>query len=427
MGARSRSKGSTVSTPTSVQRKSFQYRKVYVSGQYVAQYQTVNSSYACGNAYKTDVQTMSDVTGSRSKFNACSHLKRQDFPLTLAKFAKYGPKYPPLSGMGSVWAEGGSEVHSPEPLSGLWPGPSTAALPNYTFPSIDWADLVNTVGIGLDGRMKSGQNMIVSTLQIAQTVNMVKSIRKMRKLISPRALRFPLGKVMKSTAGKYLEWQFGWKNLYRDIAAIAKVWGEVRQHLDYLRESVNVYTSLAARQKVSATGLPTSPLSTKFLQGFHYVSFSLAEVTRTACFSLDVRRTEQQIIWSKFDQIVSRLGGREIATALWDLVPFSFVVDWFTHVNRTIAQRSIRWNTHDLRYLGYSTLDQWFVKANHWSRATGYPSASSVVTEEMGPICVQSLYTRTPGFPGATSSVGLFGNLSKTQIAEGIALIVQRL
>jgi len=131
--------------------------------------------------------------------------------------------------------------------------------------------------------------------------------------------------------------------------------------------------------------------------------------------------------WSKFDQVLSRLGARDIVTALWDVVPYSFVVDWFTHINRDLGAHSIDWNSYDIRRMGFSRKTEWYGRVKVDSSYTGYGETITLPTYYEGPQCVQKTYTRTQGFPPGTQSVGLFGNLNKTQIAEGLALIVQRI
>lgn len=430
MATRHRTSGSTVFQNATSGIRLFQSRKIIVSNSPLvqrAEYRQVDTWQDVGAIMVSDVQTMDDTTGSRSTFNACTHSKRFPFPAEkLCLGALLPAEYPPLINLPYNWTTYGKQVLGLRPLSGLWTNTTPADFSSGIFPEVDWADLVYKVGYGLDGRMRAGQNMIVSLAEIAETVAMVKHAANLRKIVGGLRKTLTLRQLMKSSAGRYLEWQFGWKNLYRDVAAIAAVWSEVRHRLDYLRESVNTFTRISERKTYNVTNLPTSKISSYFQSAYRAVDFSIAYARRTACFSLDVRRTEQQIVWSKFDQIVSRLGGRELKTALWDLVPFSFVVDWFTHVNRTLEQRSIDWPTYDLRRIGYSTKDSYYITGRD-SSSVSVGSRTNAVSYDVGPVCVQTKYTRTTGFPVATSSVGLFGNLSKTQIAEGVALIVQRL
>jgi hypothetical protein len=125
---------------------------------------------------------------------------------------------------------------------------------------------------------------------------------------------------------------------------------------------------------------------------------------------------------------MDRLGITKVSDALWDIVPYSFVVGWFTNIVDVCAQSPILWNSANLSRVGYSIKDEWFgqvdVTTQNYSDFGGWQTPSQVLT--LGPQVVQKKYQRWDGFPSATSGVGLFGNLNQTQIAEGISLIVQR-
>lgn len=429
MGSRIRSKGTRNSRTMTTTYLSRQAKKHWDGQKYVVDTQDLSYS-GSSTAYSDDRQDISDVIGSRARTNACTHTKRWDYPFDNCLFgANAAGSLPPVSFLGGVWYEYSQANIRTTPASGFsfqsqfYAG--GASLPIPTFPAIDWVSLVNQVGQQLDGHISTGQNLLVDIFQMAQTVRMFKDPFGLRKLASARS-PLPLSKVLKLPANAYLEVQFGWKNIKRDLEAIASVWREVREHQDFLRRTVDTYTSVASRQ--ASTVYPSTVGSTLQPYGqLMRLQPKLASVERIACFSLDIRRTRQQMIWSKFDQIISRLGARDVASALWDLVPYSFVVDWFTHVNRLVQQTPIAWNQYDLRYIGYSTKTTWFGDVLVTSQSNGYPAVSNQISYLAGPKRVQTSYVRSSGFPPGTTSVGLFGNLSKTQLAEGIALIIQRL
>lgn len=381
----------------------------------------------------SDEQEMSDTVGMRDTYNGVFHTKLFDFPLSgaFSGAALMGP-IPPWNQISYDWMEYGQSfgpVDSPGSFSfQLVYGDAMMSLPDPTFPAIDWSDLVYRVGSQLDGRMTTGQNMITSLVQIAQTVGMIKNPFGLCKLVKSGMPKATLSKLLKLPANAYLEYQFGWKNFKKDIDQVIKVWNEVRTHQQYLKESVDKFVSMSARQtdKVSTSIYP-QPIFNSMGQNYFSLVPHVAYVERVATFSLDVRREEGALIWSNFDQVVSRLGARDVAAALWDLVPFSFVVDWFTHINRFVEQRSIDWGAYDIRKPGHSVRTKWYGTVDWKSKCfIPWSQQSREDTGNLGTSCVQSTYVRTAGFPAATSSVGLFGNLNQTQLAEGIALIVQR-
>jgi hypothetical protein len=384
--------------------------------------QTNYSSY-----YSDDRAAITDVVGEYFRFNGVMHTKNKACPAFMPLNAVAGSKPP------SPWPYSGTWTKYKQVNSVGWVGnlffqgrtnPPGGTMPSPTFLSSDWTERVYQVGSQLDGRMTTGQNLLVDVMQIAQVAGMFKNPFNMRKL--PKQLRsMTMKQLSKSVASGYLEYQFGWKNIYRDMLALANVWTEVRTHDAYLKASAGKFVSISDRGTEQAT--PPS-ISLTPIGAPDYCAFTpkLSLCKRTHSFSLDIQREEQALLWSKFDQVMSRLGARDVALALWDCVPYSFIVDWFTHINRFVGQRSIDWLSYDLRRVGYSYKTTWYGYFDIVSNATGWGGSQNLAYQTT-PFIVQEQYERYPGFPAGTSSVGLFGNLNKTQIAEGLALIVQRI
>lgn len=378
-------------------------------------------------AYYDDRQTMSDLVGCRGCFNPVNQTKRESVLARTSRVVNKPsiPSWFPSAGFGE-WVQYGTTMEGFGDACITFQGllVSGTELPAPSFPGIDWANLVYQVGSQLDGRMVTGQNLLVDLCQISQTLGMFKNPFNVRKI--PQELKsLTLRKLMKRTASGYLEYKFGWENVYRSVKQLSDVWSEVRRHRAYLEETVNSFVSLAARQS-DTVNAPSTSLGVIGDYLHSQIVPKMSTVNRTACFSLDLRRTQVALHWSKLDQVLSRLGINDVALAIWDCVPYSFVVDWFTHLNRLVAQKSIDWGCYDIRRMGWSTKTTWYGYLQTEMHAYGWPT-STHLTGVTQPVRVQEKYVRTPGFPTGCSSVGLFGNLNKTQIAEGLALIVQRI
>lgn len=402
-----------------------EYQKRLLYG--VSEYREIETPYVY-NGYSDDRQEMTDVVGARGRFNACVHRKRHSALFPSGEEVVYMPSYlPPNWPYSASWTTYGRRI-SQSSIDGVFTPNGWLTSGDWMgspgFPGVDWAELVDQVGMQLDGHMATGQNLLVDLMQITQTVGMFKdpfSVRKISKAVD----KLSLSKIAKLPAGAYLEYKFGWENIYRDIMQVANVWSEVRQHQNYLEATASKYVSAAARSQ-DAVSNPSSGLKTLYVNSGSQTKIKLTRATQTACFSLDIKRTEQARRWSKIDQVCSRLGARSLAEALWDVVPYSFVVDWFTHVNRMIRQRKTDFNSFDLRRVGHSVKTDWYGSCDWTATVSGYQGSKSA-SGSTGESRFQSEYTRYPGIPSGCSSVGLFGNLNKTQIAEGLALIVQRI
>jgi len=300
-------------------------------------------------------------------------------------------------------------------------------LPSPTWDTTDWPSLVYSVGQQLDGHMVAANNLLVDIVQIAQTVRMVKkpfqSVSKMVK----GAEHLTLHELSKTASNSYLEYKFGWEQLYRSVRSIESVWKEVRNHMDYLKKTAGKSVSISARLTQDETP-PSVSFQTYGNAAWATIHPYLTGVKRTAVFSLDVMRDQYALALSRMTLVMDRLGITKVSDALWDIVPYSFVVGWFTNIVDVCAQSPILWNSANLSRVGYSIKDEWFgqvdVTTQNYSDFGGWQTPSQVLT--LGPQVVQKKYQRWDGFPSATSGVGLFGNLNQTQIAEGISLIVQR-
>jgi len=126
------------------------------------------------------------------------------------------------------------------------------------------------------------------------------------------------------------------------------------------------------------------------------------------------------------DHVLKRLGAHDVLSTLWDIVPYSFVVDWFTHANRVLEQRYRNFGSYTLRRIGSSTKTTLYadgILRLHTSNYDDNPYTEVHIPESP----VATSYSRSAGFPAWTSTVGLFGNLNLTQMLEGTALIMQRI
>lgn len=426
MSGRSRERGSRFETIVTGQ-GSFSLQRKRVGGQspnWVYETREVDDS---GNdsSYFDDRETMTDVIGCRGNFNPCTHVKRHQMPLLPHKASLENwplPTQTPPTDWHAVGGNAGS-YQSSISVHGLYPDGN--ALPTSGFPDVDWSNLVDQVGSQLDGRMQTGQNLLVSLVQLPQAIGMLKNPFNLKRL-SKLKFKKPLGVLLKTPANAYLEYLYGWKNLERDIRALANVFQEVRRHKDYLSKTAYQYASCSC--SIEDTVPNSSHVGTlSFGSGNGWsISIDRTHDVRKCSFSLDVRRTQSALLWSSLDLAYQRLGLGDIVTALWDLIPFSFVVDWFIHVDRFLGKDSINWSTHDLRRIGYSIKYETYCVAKYYANISSYWGPESFEFQDP-PFCVQTVYNRYSGFPPNTYGVGLFGSLNKTQIAAGLALIVQKL
>jgi len=374
--------------------------------------------------YNTITKQISDTIGQRNKFNTC--LSNQWCPV------KISMQLPSCIATLDV-----NNTYSPNPFFygsdlGILYGTlylrsflESSTLPTIQGNDVNWSDLVDGVGQDLDGKMKASSNLLVDLIQIGQTFRMMKNPFGLLDRLPKGNLSF--SQVQKAFSNRWLEYRYGWRNLYFDIVAIATIWKKARKHVEALAASRGVWHRYSRRGNTDGSySTPYQTLGTSPYSGFT-ISIDKRRAVRKACFGADYMREQAYEIGSTLDYALQGLGTNDILGGLWDLLPYSFVVDWIFNVQSLISSRPVFWNSSKLRRMGYSLKTEYRFNLNIESIAQdfkgGFSSSSLVIPDILG----AKSYSRLEGFPPGFDTVGLFGGLSITHIADTATLIAQRL
>jgi hypothetical protein len=234
--------------------------------------------------------------------------------------------------------------------------------------------------------------------------------------------------VVKTISGLWLEKRYGWDNLLRDLEAIILCAKRVSEHMSYLETTVGRYVPIHSRRvdEVAFPGYPKFPIDLSSGGSTNKLCISSLKAKRTLGFGLEIKRDQNFRIASKAKYIAQFLGATAIAETIWDVIPLSFVLDWLIDVTQLTKTGPISWHRYDLRRLGYSTkleyLAEVYSETYPTSPGGGAPKKTSAVQLET----VYKDYSRTPGMPPGSLG-GLFGNARLVNLADGAALIMQRL
>jgi hypothetical protein len=162
----------------------------------------------------------------------------------------------------------------------------------------------------------------------------------------------------------------------------------------------------------------------------HVRDFVFDNYRRTVAFSC-THKVEQSVRdMSHLDHVMDGIGSEKVFEALWDLVPFSFVMDWFFHIDRLMVVNPLLWGGDKVTMMGSSIKQEWkfctavAVQIDPLWLPDVYHSGQFVTGS---PEILRKSYYRYPGFPSGTSESGAWGGLSKTQLASGAALMLQRI
>lgn len=120
--------------------------------------------------------------------------------------------------------------------------------------------------------------------------------------------------VSKSLADNWLAFQYGWKPLLQDIE------GSMRSLADYYHKNPNlVRTARASASFETETVVPIGNLSTTFTK-----CGDMTVITKSSC-KIGFRYT----VASRLTQFLAQTGFTNPINLLWEVLPYSFVVDWF--------------------------------------------------------------------------------------------------
>lgn len=198
------------------------------------------------------------------------------------------------------------------------PGHLSNVIPTTTLSSL----ILETSTASLAGVSAPTQELLVSAAEFSKTIKMIASpARALCNLVQTYGRRNKLRNLSDAAAGSWLEYRYGWRPLMKDIQ-------------DGLEALEKVYsprmTSRATRSVTSELTGATSWVSQGGLLTHHGTSVTKADVTcRAYCL--------YEWLSSLFDS--SRAHGvriSDIPSAMWELVPYSFVVDWFVNTTSLI-------------------------------------------------------------------------------------------
>lgn len=332
--------------------------------------------------------------------------------------------------------------------------------PLVSIPSLNWASMTDELASKLSGGIDDSWMALVFFKELRETVSMV---RNPFNLLRPRwrkaAQLNPASSLAKSSSNIWLEYLYGWKSLYSDICDLSKAAASYLVNIQN-NYSADSFHSVASSQKVTST-LPdvySGSCTTKAAWdnqvargginesvsscATHVYNAKLQYVGYVTCQVLDSAMNSMSKT-QRFLSAVKLSNWQSVRDTLWEVIPFSFVVDWFVD-SRGIWNALNRWRLHQasVARLGYSTKETITYSAEMLTNsmasrlAAGSPWSSYYPNAASGDVIFRSLqpgsctrYRRTAGNPPNKMFYlsCLEKGLSQTQCASGVSLLAQRL
>lgn len=386
---------------------------------------TVVSSYS----------SMTDVVGNRSQFNGCDHYRSTASVVTGRNNITYScNEVPPNTHFMSVSHDMPSHI-------------AYAAQPKYTVnvpgdPGADWGAIVANLGASVTGDLRASAGIAEALGELGQTVRMVRRpLAALQSLLQkmPKLRKLPASELMKASSGVWLEYRYGWNPLLMTIRELSRHNRRIEEHLRYLETTRGRHVSIGHHQ-VYEYGDPLNeswrgyystvnhacPVGTAIKEYFSSVAIYAA--------SADVYRDSTLGHVSKLRYRLQDLGLTNTFEALWELTPFSFVVDWLIHptlLESCAAAALLR--GPNVRNCGFSVKR---IRKFRTLCALGRGAVSAhfpvtKVTEQVGDNigfgseAFESSYTRTPGLPNYLDFATMLPGANIIHAVDATALFAQ--
>jgi hypothetical protein len=226
----------------------------------------------------------------------------------------------------------------------------------------------------------------------------------------------------RTAAGAFLGWKFGIKPMISDLRSLHGSMAYLAKRLAWLRSTYGQRTRLGFQREFS---LPVSDV-VFYADTNEPASFiKLTPVAQRSTFRAGGFLTHRL---QGLDSVVADslalsavLGLTNPLAVVWEAIPFSFVVDWFTKVSKMAATLQVQpfqgeYNVEGMTHSMNSSVTYRLLQGQK------YPS---VQVNDLGPLVLER-YERFPGLPVPSSIFGT-GELTPTQQMLALALIRQRI
>jgi len=218
--------------------------------------------------------------------------------------------------------------------------------------------------------------------------------------------------LIKSAAGGYLNYSFGWKPFIGDIQKLVSLMSTIRARLEYLRDTWGKETRISYSEE-----LQVDTLSEELINGLYW-SASGRSIFRCGGYLYHkLEDLDGQI--GEFRALLGATGFNNPLGVLWEAIPFSFVVDWFTRCGGVIARTPIQpfvgpWEIRRMTYSISSSFE--------WSAYEDFPDGYTPQKWECYQKGTAEFYNRNVGLP-VSSSIFYEDGLSPQQQTLAAALL----
>jgi len=214
----------------------------------------------------------------------------------------------------------------------------------------DWFALADQFSEACDQFIPSstmlGESMIENDIFIdafkiiVNPSNALRVFLKHAKTLGKSVRHMSLGRaahhIAKRSSNAHLTWAFGIVPAISDIIDALDAHSRVSKRMKYLRENAGTYVPIRVKQELSSDYDP-SPPSSNFGSGLsangEWITSKKVSTAHIGCWGRVREDLNYTNDWSAYLQY---FGINKVVGLAWELIPFSFVVDWFTNAQERI-------------------------------------------------------------------------------------------
>lgn len=265
----------------------------------------------------------------------------------------------------------------------------------------------------------NGDAFTVMSAQFPEQISIANFIWELRELgdLIPKME----ATVTKTLSSEYLRGEFGWKPFLSDLATLGDLTNRVTARLEWLRKTWGKKVRLG-HYVANCYEHSTDDISSSFAYnlGWEYKLVSYRSDYR-AGGRLFHRMKDLDDTIGVLKGFIGALGLNNPLKVIWQALPFSFIVDWFFHVNKhlarmaTLSDQTAAWTVSDMCSSIKTTATIEVTQLNDEHDGWGYPPMSA------GTIEVE-LYERRIGLL-VDPDVYTPDSLSPSQLTLALALV----
>jgi hypothetical protein len=285
-------------------------------------------------AYKTD-PSPSSASSYYNQSNKLLHLPGADESLGTESVLDrwYRESFPGIDPVTNNWRD-----LSAKALHTMWPKVEKDMDESLANSAVELPSLASTLSLG--GRMRTLAR--ASDLSFRRTLKTIIGLRNSTKKERLRA-------IASTSAGGILASEFAIRPLLSDIMAICRTIREAKRRIERLLENekrilLSHYScpipgvspggmDSSRMRSVGNVSLPSSTEWCKYHLGMH-----VRKAQYTATMRYHYRFTSFQRSHAKLLGTLDALGLRNDPQVLWNMIPFSFIIDYFAHVGNFLGQ-----------------------------------------------------------------------------------------